>query len=259
MDHYDVPAEIYDRLVAAGAHAVDGRELTRRLITSGLRVPLKERPSKVKNTLLQRWKNMLPGYLDLGEHLLEQWESPARYYHNSVHLLEMLTALDRLFSPATAPRVVLLAAWLHDIVYKGVPGQDERESADFARGILTPLVSRGVISQNQLHDVVHLILATVEHLGQTQALQSISTEDFLRFLDADMAILAAPAPRYLRYAQSVRAEYAHFSDEDFARGRAKILREFLGREALYLSQEGRALWQNQARKNLAAELEKFSA
>lgn len=36
-DHYDVPAEMYDRLVEAGATAVSSRELVRRLIASGLR------------------------------------------------------------------------------------------------------------------------------------------------------------------------------------------------------------------------------
>ena len=36
-DHYDVPAEMYDRLVEAGATAVSSRDLVRRLIDSGLR------------------------------------------------------------------------------------------------------------------------------------------------------------------------------------------------------------------------------
>jgi len=38
LDHYDVPAESYDALVAAGAHPVRARELVQRLIASGLRV-----------------------------------------------------------------------------------------------------------------------------------------------------------------------------------------------------------------------------
>lgn len=38
LDHYDVPAESYDKLVAAGAKPVRARELVQRLIASGLRV-----------------------------------------------------------------------------------------------------------------------------------------------------------------------------------------------------------------------------
>ncbi len=43
IDHYDVPDESFDRLVAAGATAVSGHELVRRLIASGLRVTARER------------------------------------------------------------------------------------------------------------------------------------------------------------------------------------------------------------------------
>jgi len=43
LDHYDVPEEIIDRLVDAGATPVDGHELVRRLIASGLRITARER------------------------------------------------------------------------------------------------------------------------------------------------------------------------------------------------------------------------
>jgi hypothetical protein len=36
-DHYDVPAEWYDRVVAAGAEPTTSRELVRRLVVAGLR------------------------------------------------------------------------------------------------------------------------------------------------------------------------------------------------------------------------------
>jgi hypothetical protein len=42
-DHYDVPDEAVDRLVAGGAERVDAHELARRLIASGLRVTARER------------------------------------------------------------------------------------------------------------------------------------------------------------------------------------------------------------------------
>jgi len=43
LDHYDVPADAHARLVAAGAEHVDGHELVRRLIASGLRVRARDR------------------------------------------------------------------------------------------------------------------------------------------------------------------------------------------------------------------------
>jgi len=43
LDHYDVPDSAHARLVAAGAHHVNGHELVRRLIASGLRVRARDR------------------------------------------------------------------------------------------------------------------------------------------------------------------------------------------------------------------------
>ena len=45
-DHYDVPAERYDEVVAAGAQPVAGSDLIRRLIRSGLRVTRAERSGR---------------------------------------------------------------------------------------------------------------------------------------------------------------------------------------------------------------------
>jgi hypothetical protein len=45
-DHYDVPRDRYDSLVAAGAHPVGNRELVLRLRASGLRVSGRERSGR---------------------------------------------------------------------------------------------------------------------------------------------------------------------------------------------------------------------
>jgi len=42
-DHYDVPEEALERLVAAGARPVSAHELVRALIASGMRVTARER------------------------------------------------------------------------------------------------------------------------------------------------------------------------------------------------------------------------
>ena len=42
-DHYDVPAEMLPRIISAGAEHVGGKDLVRRLIASGLRVPARDR------------------------------------------------------------------------------------------------------------------------------------------------------------------------------------------------------------------------
>ena len=44
-DHYDIPQERYDQVVAAGAVPVEGKELIRRLLASGLRQRKRDRLS----------------------------------------------------------------------------------------------------------------------------------------------------------------------------------------------------------------------
>ena len=46
LDHYDVPEEIIDRLITAGARPVSSRELVNALRDSGLRVRAKDRPTR---------------------------------------------------------------------------------------------------------------------------------------------------------------------------------------------------------------------
>ncbi|SNS76840.1 Protein of unknown function [Geodermatophilus pulveris] len=44
-DHYDVPADLYDVAVAAGAQPVGGRELLARLVGAGLRLRRRRAPA----------------------------------------------------------------------------------------------------------------------------------------------------------------------------------------------------------------------
>ena len=46
LDHYDVPVDRYEELVAAGALPVSYRDLVVRLRRSGLRIRAKDRPGK---------------------------------------------------------------------------------------------------------------------------------------------------------------------------------------------------------------------
>lgn len=264
-DHYDVPAYRYEGLVRAGAREVSGSQLTRILIDSGLRVPLRERPNKIRPRLMRAWDSLLPGHTALGEDLLERYEQPHRKYHTSVHLSEMLTALKTLYKRhhTATPRAVLLAAWFHDAVYEANPGDDEAASADLARTALTPLASTGSLTNREVTAIAHLIELTASHQLadgiEEYTSGALTRADAAFFLDADLAILAADSPRYTRYVAGVRAEYAHYAPDAFTRGRAAILQGFLNRTAIYASDTAHLLWDAPARLNLRTELEGYRA
>lgn len=272
-DHYDVPAHRYEELVRAGAIELSGAELTRTLIASGLRIPLKERPEKIRPRLLRAWEAAFAPRLEradvspkiraqlaaeaaeLGEHLLQAWEQPHRAYHHSARLSQMLADLDRLYSGRT-PLISTLAAWFHDAVYEGVPGEDERRSEQLASASLEPLVAAGLLSADELQMVRLLVRATATHELPESAELPVGYEpaDIEVFLDADMAILAAEPARYRRYLCGVYSEYSHFDDEAFRTGRTSFLRSILERERIFLSEQARKLWEEPARANLRAEL-----
>ena len=274
-DHYDVPAHLYDELVQAGAKELSGAELTRTLIASGLRIPLKERPEKIRPRLLRAWEAAFAPRLEkapatfqqqvaeLGESLLQAWEQPHRAYHHSGHLSQMLTDLDRLYAYRTqgsTPLALVLAAWFHDAVYEGAPGEDERRSEQLASTSLEPLVTAGLLTGHELQMVSLLVRATATHeLPESADLPAgYEPADIQFFLDADMAILAADSARYRRYLRGVRSEYSHFDDEAFRAGRMTFLRLILGRKRIFLSEEGLQLWEEPARANLQAELSEWA-
>ncbi|GAA3888425.1 hypothetical protein GCM10022243_61650 [Saccharothrix violaceirubra] len=181
---------------------------------------------------------VLGGTVDAGD-LAERYAEPHRGYHNADHVRAVVRdVLDLAADRSREERAVLvLAALAHDVVYDGVPGQDERRSAEWVRARLdVPERDR----------VAEIVLATVDH----RADDDLTT----LLLDADLAVLGGDTESYERYRRAVRAEYAHVTDEAWREGRAKVLESLLGRDPLYRSDRARARWEARARVNLAKEL-----
>lgn len=274
LDHYDVAADRYDVAVAAGAVPVGGRELARRLGSSGLRVPGRARRAAKADALLARWDALLPGARDVGVDLVERWHEPHRVYHGPEHLVHALDSLallegrapgvpDDVAAPGRAgggaasgrptddgsldapgsTAVTQLALWFHDAVHDGEAGRDEERSADLAEARLA-----GHLDAAAVAEVVRLVLVTTDH--------SPAAGDGPGALvsDADLAILGSAPDRYTRYVRQVRAEYAHVPDDAFRTGRAAVLRGLLAGGALFRTPQGATLWEDRARANLTDEL-----
>lgn len=263
LDHYDVPAERYDDLVAAGAVPVDGRELARRLGASVLRVSGAERGRASRETLAARWSTLGPtpegspahaatpeAWAAAGEDLLNRWREPHRVYHTRLHLAQALDALDLLLGDLQAAGTPVdpvtvwqarVALWFHDAVHDGEAGRDEQQSADLVRTLLGRPTSGGV-----LDEVTRLVLVTTDHDPARGDLAGALVSD------ADLAVLGSAPRTYERYAAQVRAEYAHVPEVPFRVGRGAVLTKLIGGE-LFRTPPGIARWQTQARANLRAE------
>lgn len=245
-DHYDVAVAHYDKAVAEGAIEVDGKELARRLVQSGLRIPAARRSERAEYALRSRWDSGIgigPELRGLRAELLERWGEPHRRYHDRTHLLDMLRALDLLTDDAP-PRSVVLAAWFHDAVYDGRPGADEEASAELAERLLP----EAGFQASEVAEVARLVRLTASHRPRPD-------DDAGQLLcDADLAVLGGAPAVYADYVRRVSEEYASVPRPDFVRGRLQILEQLSAAE-LYRTPKGQQLWAKQAAENLAVEID----
>jgi len=179
-----------------------------------------------------------------GRQLLARWRAPERRYHDAEHLAEVLDGVDALAAFARDVSAVQLAAWFHDAVYEGRPGDDEQRSADLAETVLTGL---GVPAQ-RVAEARRLVLLTAGHDPAPD------DQDGAVLSDADLAILASDPERYGRYVRAVREEYSHIPEELFRAGRAAVLRALDAAPQLYRTAAARERREARARANLAREL-----
>ena len=186
-------------------------------------------------SLRDRWP--LAGHDGLRDALLAAYADPARGYHDTRHLTEVLDRLDELAAAGAEfdRDRVLLAAWFHDAVYAGAPDDEERSARWAEEALGDPEVAR-------------LVRMTAHHRPDPDDPSGCALSD------ADLAILAADGERYAAYVAAVRAEYAHVSDDEFAVGRALVLRDLLTKPALFQTRHGRDAWEARARANLLTEL-----
>jgi predicted metal-dependent HD superfamily phosphohydrolase len=171
------------------------------------------------------------------EELVRRYSEPQRHYHTLQHLEECLGYFDSLRSAAHHPRAAELALWFHDAVYDVTRHDNEAQSAALARALLAGESCVGLVED--------LIMATCHHAQP-------ATPDQAAVVDADLAILAAPASRFAEYEVQIRAEYQHVPLAQYTVKRRAVLEGFLARPAIYSTPAFRALNEAAARANLAA-------
>lgn len=245
-DHYDIAQAHYDEAVAAGAIAVDGRELVRRLVGSGLRIPAARRAQRAESALRSRWQSRIGGGAasrEIRDELLVRWAEPHRAYHDPTHLLAVLQGLDLLCEQAP-PLELLLAAWFHDAVHEGLAGSDEEASAALAERLLPG----AGFTPGTVAEVARLVRLTIGHDPEPDDLRG------QLLCDADLSVLGGAPQRYADYVARVGREYASVPRPDFVRGRLAVL-EQLGSGGLYRTAEAERLWGERAAENLAVEID----
>lgn len=190
-------------------------------------------------------------------HLLaEAYAEPPRGYHHLGHVDEVLGWYDWAGAQVAwrQPREVFVATLFHDAVY--VPGarDNEARSAALAVEVLAGRAACGALEELRGIDaarVAELIALTARH-GQLAADEV--DDEAARFLDCDLAILAAEPARYRRYTQEIAGEYRALPAEAYRQGRRAFVTSLAARPRLFLSELFHRALDARARENLAAEL-----
>ncbi len=185
---------------------------------------------------------------DLFEALRSSYAEPHRAYHTAQHIDDCLRHLDMIRARCERPAEIEIALWFHDAIYDPMSGDNELRSADWAAREL----ERSFATEDTIASIRSLILIT-----RHDAVSTAPAEQVLS--DIDLSILGAEPERFAEYEAQVRKEYAWVPDAVFRHERARLLRRFLARPAIYATAFFREMLEEQARVNLAESIAQLAA
>ena len=180
--------------------------------------------------------------------IVEHYSAKNRAYHNLSHIQSLLSLSGSLPDKIQNQDALYFAIWFHDVIYDTKSSDNEEKSAEFA---VEALAGLGVPEQT-IAITREMILATKHHRADDLSW------DMKAFLDLDTSILGAPEEIYKEYSRAIRKEYSWVPDSLYREGRMKVLNDFLDRESIYQTEEIRAKYEMQARRNIAEEISALS-
>jgi predicted metal-dependent HD superfamily phosphohydrolase len=173
----------------------------------------------------------LPEPAGVFEALAARYSELSRTYHTLQHIAEGIAHLKTVrYVPPDVP----IAWWFHDAIYDPRRTDSEEKSAAWAVAVLGKTA----------------LAATVERAILATKAGALAADAGQRLIaDIDLAVLAAPEPRFSEAAAQIRQEYAFLDDAAYKELRLKVLRGFTARAYIYQSPDFRSL-EARARKNL---------
>jgi predicted metal-dependent HD superfamily phosphohydrolase len=189
----------------------------------------------------------------LREGLRRRYAEPHRAYHGQSHIDALRAVLVRERAIFHNPDAVELAIWYHDAVYDPMGKNNEAASAALLRTELT-----GVVVPQVVDSAERLVLATGGHRVPDDCPPE-EAGDCALFLDMDLAVLGQGADQFAAFEAGIEAEFRpHYDWMTYRAGRAGVLRAFLQRDTIYLTERYRDRYETAARANIALALARYS-
>jgi predicted metal-dependent HD superfamily phosphohydrolase len=187
------------------------------------------------------------------EDLDRRYREPHRFYHTWAHVRVCLEELVSARPLCRDQFAVELALWCHDAVYDPRAKDNERRSATIARAAA---VGMG-LGEATAAEAEALVLATTH--GENAGKDKDWEADARIVLDVDLAILGKSPREFSAYEAGIRAEYTFLPDEDYRKGRRRVLESFLRRPLIYRTELFRERYERRARVNIQESLERLAA
>lgn len=184
----------------------------------------------------------------LKQELSALYRAEGRHYHNLAHIEAMLALAGDYRAQLGDPEAVEAAIWFHDAVYDSKAKDNEARSAALAEKKLA-----GRTEAERLDRIGAMILATATH-QLPRFDNDAATRDASLFLDMDLSILGAAPDAFDAYERAVRSEYDWVEEPMWRAGRGAVLKDFLARPRIFLTEEFRQRFEAQARLNMARSL-----
>jgi predicted metal-dependent HD superfamily phosphohydrolase len=205
-----------------------------------------------KEMLKEIFLKLMNKYTDQNDYILECWNEieneytlETRYYHNLVHIENMLAELKGIESDVKDKDALLFSIYYHDIIYNTTKSDNEFKSAM----LFQKRIER--TSFKQIEKCVKQIELTKEHKLSIDSDANI-------LLDLDLSILGKSKKEYLEYSESIRGEYKMYSDYEYRNGRKKVLIKLLNIPTIYKTDYFKKKYEVIARNNLNLELKSLN-
>ncbi len=198
---------------------------------------------------LDSWQSLMQAF-GYGENrttfdaLLGAHTARGRHYHSDEHISACLRHLETVRDKVIDWKMLAMAFWFHDAVYKPFSSNNERDSADWAMQFL----KENAATQKQIDRIDALIMATCHNAKAVDP-------DMQILIDIDLSILGARADIYDQYEKNIRREYRRVPVFLFRKKRKNLLRMFLDQPRIYGSNHFHDLLEEQARVNLKRAIE----
>lgn len=197
--------------------------------------------------ILQKYSEDI-GRIKMMWHEVESYYSKTyRHYHTLNHLSHFFKELEKAKRYIKDWDSTLLAMFYHDIVFLPTRNDNEKSSSDLAEISLAELD----VSEEKIDKCQKMILATKEH-------KKSDDSDVNYFIDADISIIGSDEITYESYLEGVKQEYYFLSEDEYIKGRKKIIHHFLKMKKIFKTNFFYQQYEKKARKNLMKELRELS-